>query len=181
MGYYRATNLKDMCVLLSPLGIFINYMHTSIDTLQVIMPICSRLPLYLHFFNFFELRNIYPRPHFSHQDAPLLTSDIRISTDHSHMKVTIRKSKTDHFRNSCTITILATHTACPIQAMERFLSRYPYLNGPIFRFLNGSYISRYQLSDCIQAVLPHLNLNTHSFRIGGASAAAAMGISDLII
>ena len=59
------------------------------------------------------------------------------------MKVAIRKSKTAFFRNGCTITNWATHTAlCPIQAMERFLSMYPYLNGPVFRFLNLSYLWR---------------------------------------
>ena len=74
---------------------------------------------------------------------PLLTSDIRISTDHSHMKVSIRKSKTDPFRHGCTITIWATPTAlCPIQAMERFLSRYCYTQGPRFRLSNGSLLSR---------------------------------------
>ena len=32
-------------------------------------------------------------PHSSHHDSPLLTSDIRISTDHSHMKVSIRNPR----------------------------------------------------------------------------------------
>ena len=76
--------------------------------------------------------------HSSHHGSPLLTSDIRIATDHSHMKVAIRKSKTDPFRNGCSITIWATRTSlCPLQAMERFLSRYSYLNGALFRFFNG--------------------------------------------
>ena len=98
------------------------------------------------------------------------------------MKVAIRKSKTDPFRNGCSITIWATHThLCPIQAMERFLSRYSYLNGTLFRFSNGWCLSRRRLSECIQAALPDINLNTHSFRIGGASAAAAMGIPDSTI
>ena len=121
-------------------------------------------------------------PHSSHHDSPLLTSDIRISTDPSHMKVSIRKSKTDPFRQGCTITIWATHTAiCPIQAMERFLSRYLYTQGPLFRLSNGSLLSRQRLSGYLQAALPSLNLNTHSFRLGGASAAAAMGIPDSTI
>ena len=121
-------------------------------------------------------------PHSSHHDSPLPTSDIRISTDHLHTKVSIRKSKTDSFRHGCTITIWATPTAlCPIQAMERFLSKYCYTQGPLFRLSNGSLLSRRRLSGYLQAALPSLNLNTHSFRIGGASAAAAMGIPDSTI
>ena len=120
--------------------------------------------------------------HSSSHGSPLLTSDISIATDHSHMKVAIRKSKTDPCRNGCSITIWATQTPlCPIQAMERFLSRYSYLNGTLFRFSNGRCLSRRRLSECIQAALPDINLNTHSFRIGGASAAAAMGIPDSTI
>ena len=121
-------------------------------------------------------------PHSSHHDYPLLISDIRITTDHSHMKVSIRKSKIDPFRHGCTITIWATHIAlCPIQAMERFLSRYCYTQGPLFRLSNGSLLSRRRLSGYLQAALQSLNLNTGSFRIGGDSAAAAMVIPDSTI
>ena len=98
------------------------------------------------------------------------------------MKVAIRKSKMDPFRNGCSITIWATRTSlCPLQAMERFLSRYSYLNGALFRFFNGVCLARRRLSECIQSALSDVNLNTHSFRIGGASAAAAMGIPDSTI
>ena len=117
---------------------------------------------------FFGLLRASDAPHSSHHDSPLLTSDIRISTDHSHMKVSIRKSKTDPFRQGCAITIWATH-------------RCSYTHGPLFRLSNGSLLSRQRLSGYLQAALPSLNLNTHSFRIGGASAAAAMGIPDSTI
>ena len=120
--------------------------------------------------------------HSSHKKSPRLPSDIRVSTDYLHMKIAIRKSKTDPFRNGCTIIVWATHTAvCPIQGMEWFLSRHLHLNGPLFRFANGSNLTRQRLSQYLQGALPNMNLNTHSFRIGGASATARMGIPDSTI
>ena len=49
-------------------------------------------------------------------------------------------------------------------------------------FESTIYLTRNYLSSFIAMSLPHApNLNTHSFRIGGASAALAAGASDALV
>ena len=112
--------------------------------------------------------------------ATLLLSDISIQRD--IMLVRIKQSKTDPFKEGCVVRVTAVKSSiCPIRAMTRYLSLRRASNGPLFQFCNLTYLTRSGLSTLLSTVLPGININTHSLRIGGASAAASNGLSDATI
>ena len=113
----------------------------------------------------------------------LMISDISISLSPFILKVFIKSSKTDPFRQGCTIRIGAGLVPlCPIRSMLAYLNVHPTFSGPLFTFRNGSFLTRAFLAGLVQHALLNLpSVNTHSFRIGGASAAAAAGIPDSTI
>ena len=125
----------------------------------------------------------YLASHQTHFDpsATLLVKDISFSKNHSHIIVHIKKSKTDPFRVGCNISIWANNgRRCPVTALRWYQLQYPH-TGPVFTFRDGSYLTRHQFSQIIQQCIPNINLNTHSFRIGGASTAYAAGVPETTI
>ena len=56
------------------------------------------------------------------------------------------------------------------------------VDGPTYHFHNDQLLTRQFISNLLSLTLTHVpNINTHSFRIGGASAAASAGIHDSVI
>ena len=110
----------------------------------------------------------------------LLTSDIRFSQDGSIMYVHIKASKTDPFRSGCTIRLSRlSNNFCPDMLMQQFLQSRPPIRGPLFLFNAQRFLTSRDIRLLLQRCLPGLaGFNTHSLRIGGASAAAAAGIPD---
>jgi len=114
----------------------------------------------------------------------LMINDILLSASHQVLVVNIKASKTDPFKVGQTIRIGATNNQlCPILLYRTFINIRNYsLAGPIFTFSNQTFLTRNYISNLINQALPNnVNLNTHSFRIGGATAAAASGIPDSTI
>jgi hypothetical protein len=113
----------------------------------------------------------------------LQLSDIFVASDGSHITVNIKQSKTDPFKQGCTIKIwaISTSISCPVSSLCRYIRHLTYPSGPLFVFKNGTYLTRRKFAHLIQQCLPNINLNTHSFRIGGASAAFAAGIPETTI
>ena len=108
--------------------------------------------------------------------------DVQFDKDLNFFQIRLAKSKTDPFRVGCWVKIWATGgKRCPVEFMKTFLQIHPRKTGPLFTFSDGTYLTRAYLSNLIQTVFPGVNLNTHSFRIGGASAAAAAGVPDSTI
>ena len=98
------------------------------------------------------------------------------------VKIYLPQSKTDPFRSGQRVTIWSTDCdLCPVKATLDFIRRHPTGSGPLFTFSNGTFLTRQRWSEIIQSVIPDVNINTHSFRIGGASAAAAAGLPDSTI
>ena len=110
----------------------------------------------------------------------LLVPDITFSLNFSIMYVFIRASKTDPFRTGCTIRIAAvSDPMCPVALMQQFLRVHPVGSGPLFTFSPGRYLTRPDVVNFLLRSLPYCaNINTHSFRIGGASTAASIGVPD---
>jgi len=97
------------------------------------------------------------------------------------MYVKIKASKTDPFRSGCIIRLAAIpHNAlCPVTVMRRYLAVRGLRVGPLFIFHNGAFLTRKFGVAFLHISLPGVpNINTHSFRIGGASAALSAGASD---
>ena len=113
-------------------------------------------------------------------ESTLLVSDVSITQDVQLAKITIKKSKTDPFKEGCIIRIAATYSdICPVRALFQLIRVHPSMQGPPFTYQNGSYLTRSKLVQLLRLALPDApNVNTHSFRIGGASAAASAGLSD---
>ena len=118
--------------------------------------------------------------HFDPEDT-LLFHDIQFNNIFSHVTIHIKKSKTDPFRHGCYIKVWAVNSHyCPVQTLRLYYTQNMF-EGPLFQFQNGSYLTRRTFSDIIQLCLPQTYLNTHSFRIGGASAAFTAGIPETTI
>ena len=110
----------------------------------------------------------------------LLVNDISFSRDGTIMHVRIKASKTDPFREGCTIRVAAVGTAvCPVSLMRQYLRCHPTGSGPLFVWRSGFFLIRNDIVLLLRRCFPGVtNINTHSFRIGGASAAASAGIPD---
>ena len=88
----------------------------------------------------------------------------------------------DQYSLSQQVTLWKTgNDLCPVKAAWNFIPHHPTGTGPFFTYANGTFLTRRRWSDIIQSIIPEVNINTHSFRIGGASAAAAAGIPDSTI
>lgn len=111
----------------------------------------------------------------------LTMEDITMHKD--SMVVTIKRSKTDQKGEGCQIHIGQTHTkCCPHLAMQRYLGQVTQsARKPLFRFQSGTALT----ARALRLVLHHLIrkcgystklYNTHSLRIGAATAAARSGL-----
>ena len=110
--------------------------------------------------------------------------DISFNDSNSIMYVRIKASKTDPFRFGCIIRLAAIpgHALCPLAIMKRYLEIRGPRSGPLFLFSDGRFVTRNYVLAFIRITLPNSdNVNTHSFRIGGASAALSAGASDSLI
>lgn len=108
--------------------------------------------------------------------------DVSVSSDQVH--ILIRSSKTDQsgkgrslVLNTCDIAEL-----CPVKALTQFLSVRKTGKGVLFCHVDGSPLTRYQFWVVTAKALRNLGQEgiksgMHSFRIGAASSAAAMGYS----
>ena len=121
----------------------------------------------------------------AHQVDPeaLRVQDVIIARNHNMVRVVIKKSKTDPFRMGATLRICSIpHPLCPVRAIIRFLRRRGTHPGPLFIYQNGTYLTRQRMRDLLARSLPFLdNVNTHSFRRGGASALADAGVPGHVI
>ena len=117
------------------------------------------------------------------KDIHLLAGDISVSTCGTQASVRIKASKTDPFRAGVTIRLIAIGGPfCPVIALKNYLHIRGRDCGPFFFLKSGDFITRKFVKAFLSLTLPGVaNINTHSFRIGGASAAAAGGVPDSVI
>ena len=96
-------------------------------------------------------------------------------------KSTFRRP-TDPFRAGKQVPLWSTgNELCPVKAAWNYLRHHPTGAGLFLSYANGTFLTRQRWSGIIQSIIPDVNINTHSFRIGGASAAAAAGIPESTI
>ena len=118
-------------------------------------------------------------------------SILDITFDHSSaptvMFVNIKASKTDPFRKGVTLSLGRTYCLlCPVAAMAAYFQVRGTDPGPAFRFKDGEPLTRRKFVDYLKrglmaAGIDHKKYNSHSFRIGAATTAAAKGLEDSII
>ena len=106
-----------------------------------------------------------------------------------HMEVRIKKSKTEPFQQTAVITITKSNsTVCAVSATREFFLQTPDStpHSPMFQFKDGTLLSRRTLALDLHTLLQLCGLqahsyNTHSFRIGAATTAAAAGLPSWLI
>ena len=107
----------------------------------------------------------------------LAKSNISFNFNNTIMTVSIKVSKTDVFRAGCRIHIGSTNNMlCPVNAMRLYLASRTIEVGPLYYFSDNSFLTRGRMASFLTQCLRNINLNTHSFRIGGATALAASGV-----
>ena len=125
-------------------------------------------------------------------EVHLTSQDITFHPDMqspSYMRVRIKQSKTDPFRQGCTLTIAkSTSPICSVMAMKDYiLQAQPPASRPLFMFSqSGSWLTRSSLTKELRFILHQCgfssnNFYSHSFRIGAATSAAAAGLPAWLI
>lgn len=112
----------------------------------------------------------------------LLYTDITITEP--YVNINIKVSKTDPFRQGCTVKLAPTGAdICPVKAILSFMPFHPSKNGPLFTFADGTFLTRRRLNNILHKALPCSNrpITSHSFRIGAATTAAAAGYPRWLI
>jgi hypothetical protein len=103
------------------------------------------------------------------------------------MFITIKASKTDPFRAGVTIVMGATgHDLCPVAATVPFLSLRGAQEGPLFKFSDGSFLTRPRFVQEVRSLLTAIGVNAttysgHSFHIGATTTAAIAGVESHVI
>lgn len=122
----------------------------------------------------------------------LLFSNVTLGSLHNKNFIDITIPHFKHSKsNNTTLRIyenLGNLQLCPYQSLLNYLHQRRHKLGsePLFSFMDGAPVSRAYFSQQLKEVLAFCNLNfqqfhTHSFRIGAASTAAALGFSELQI
>ena len=108
-------------------------------------------------------------------------------TSPAYVAVTLRRSKNDSFAVGTTLFLGTTgHPLCPVAALLGYLAIRPLGHGPLFLFESGSPLSKPRLAIVLRKALVDIGVDPsrfsgHSFRIGAATTAAKMGMSDSLI
>lgn len=101
--------------------------------------------------------------------------------------VRIKHSKTDQFSKGATVILGSTgQEVCPVSALLDYLGKRGGSPGPLFLLENGAPLRRRYFVSQIQTVLSTAGVqgssfNGHSFRIGAATTASAVGIPETTI
>ena len=122
-------------------------------------------------------------------ETHLNLSDLALDshTSPSMVRLAIKQSKTDPFRQGVEIFLGKTGTAiCPVNALVQYIGIRPPNPGPLFILSTGVPLTRTYLVSNLQAALRQAGLddsayNGHSFRIGAATTAAQRGLEDSLI
>lgn len=122
-----------------------------------------------------------PNIHLTLQDLQLDST-----SDPSCLRVHIKCSKTDPFRQGCFIYLGRGRTSiCPISSVMAYLHQRGPAPGPLFIHQDGRPLTRSQLSDFLKSTLSAAGItgsfSGHSFRIGAATTAAQQGLPDHLI
>ena len=120
------------------------------------------------------------------ENTTLSVSDVSIDSQSnpSILTIRLRKSKTNQFSKGADISLGRTgDILCPVSAMLSYMAIRPNKKGPLFIFQDGTPLSRQQLINHLRKALSQSGIcpsgySGHSFRIGAATTAAAIGMSD---
>jgi hypothetical protein len=121
-----------------------------------------------------------PSFHLSHHVA----FDRRV--DPSCLQVLIKVSKTDPFRQGCTLTLgQGRSPLCPVESLLSYLEIRGGSDGPLFVRSNGAPLTRTVFTERLRRLLSQTGITghfgSHSFRIGAATTTGLAGVPEHII
>ena len=119
----------------------------------------------------------------------LSPGDVSVDSHLASSRITVRlkRNKTDPFGAGITLYLGRTgDILCPLTSMLAYLAVRPASPGPLFIFHDGSPLSRPRLVQSLRQALRAAGVDDshfsgHSFRIGAATTASAIGLSDSLI
>ena len=122
-----------------------------------------------------------PSLHLSHHDVAF---DRRV--DPSCLQVLIKVSKTDPFRQGCTLTLgQGRFPLCPVESLLSYLEIRGGSDGPLFVRSNGAPLTRTVFTERLRRLLSQAGITghfgSHSFRIGAATTAGLAGVPEHMI
>ena len=144
----------------------------------------------LCFFGFFRSGEItVPSQSSFDRDVHLSFGDVSVDNQESprQLRVHLKASKTDPFRAGVDVFVGATgNDLCPVSAVLSFLVVRGAAPGPLFKFQDGTPLTRARLVVEVQKALEaagvdHRRYTGHSFRSGAATTAARRGIEETTI
>ena len=103
-----------------------------------------------------------------------------------NLVINLKKSKTDQFKIGCSIVLARSDSPiCPVSALLAYLHLRGPSQGPLFVFRDDSFLTRERFSRLVGRSVQLAgwsgNFTTHSFRVGAATSAAAIGVPDYLI
>ena len=168
-------------ITLAHLRCILHYLRVSLPPYDCTMLTAAVLTAFFGLLRVSE----YTSPTTSRFDSTvhLTLDDVHINWIRRLVYLRIKASKTDPFRLGVTIRLGATNNfLCPVHAMLRYIMIRGVRWGPLFMFGDYNFLTRAHITTLLRHSLPRTpNVNTHSFRRGGASALAAVGTPTYVI
>ena len=100
------------------------------------------------------------------------------------LKIRLKSSKTDPFREGCDVFVGRTDfPLCPVAAMLAYLSYRCSSPSPLFKFSDGKPLTHSNFVEAVRKALDTAGIDSsqYSFRSGAATTAAKQGIGDATI
>jgi hypothetical protein len=116
-------------------------------------------------------------------ESHLTFQDVKVDNRESpqFLKVCIKRSKTDPFRQGVSVFLGRTNgPLCPVAAILSYMVWRGHGAGPFFTFSDGRYLTRDRFVRAVRCALQRAGVDPtryagHSFRIGAAMTAAQRG------
>ena len=111
---------------------------------------------------------------------------IKVSQNKQTVEIRLDHSKTDQMAKGTTVTIRNTNVGInirPVDILLSYLAKRPKFTGNLFCHYNGEPLTRSQFTGILKKALRLIGVDvtkykSHSFRIGAATLAAAIGMSE---
>ena len=172
---------RRLPITLPMLHVLFRYLHSHCCTHDAL---CFRAASAMAFFGMLRVSEYTsPSSSFYHPLLHLSTSDVVPDFALRFLLDRIKASKTDPFRSSAIIRLPVVDSfCCPYtNCLHYLLLRRRLPPGPFFVLSDGSFLTRAHVQSMLAAAFPRLApglVSSHSFRAGGASAAASIGVPD---
>ena len=108
-----------------------------------------------------------------------------ITYKHPNIHIQIKSSKTDPFREGCSICLAPSNAdVCPVTNLIAYMNQHPVKSGPLFTYTDHTLLTQRRLNALLKSAIPsnpNNPISSHSLRIGAATTAASAGLPRWLI